>query len=220
MLVLLFSALSVGVVHTLLGPDHYLPFIVLAKSRNWSATKTSVITLLCGVGHILSAAVLGIVAVSLGFALSKLNFIESFRGEVAAWLLIGFGFAYFLWGIRYAIRNKKHDHRHLKDRTAMDTKSDLKELTPWILFVIFVLGPCEPLIPLLMYPAIQYSLSSIVLVTLFFSVGTLLTMLFMVLATLYGANRLIKFDLFARYSNSVAGVIICGCGVAIKFLGI
>ena len=34
--VLLVSALSIGFFHTLLGPDHYLPFILLSRSRNWS----------------------------------------------------------------------------------------------------------------------------------------------------------------------------------------
>ncbi len=48
------TAASIGFFHTILGPDHYLPFIVLAKSRQWSSLKTAIITLLCGIGHILS----------------------------------------------------------------------------------------------------------------------------------------------------------------------
>ena len=44
MLVLLMSAGTIGVIHTLLGPDHYLPFIVLSKARNWTRTRTLWIT--------------------------------------------------------------------------------------------------------------------------------------------------------------------------------
>jgi len=52
LLVLLISAASIGFFHTLLGPDHYLPFILLSKSRNWSTVKTMFITVLCGLGHV------------------------------------------------------------------------------------------------------------------------------------------------------------------------
>ena len=43
---LLFSALSIGLIHTLLGPDHYVPFVVLAKNNKWSIVKTVFITFL------------------------------------------------------------------------------------------------------------------------------------------------------------------------------
>ena len=234
MLILLFSALSVGFVHTLLGPDHYVPFIVLAKSRNWSVIKTTIVTLLCGIGHVLSAVALGVVAIYLGLTLNKLDFIESFRGEIAAWLLIGFGFAYFIWGLRTIIRNKKHRHFHLygdgmahihnhghsDDHVHVHTKEGLKEATPWVLFIIFILGPCEPLIPLIMYPAIQGSLVNTILVITFFGLATLVTMLFMVLTAVYGAKKLLRFSLFECYGNATAGMVICGCGLAIKFLGV
>jgi len=231
---LLLSALSVGFIHTLFGPDHYIPFIVLAKSRKWSITKTIVITTLCGIGHVLSAVALGVVAISIGMTLSKLNFIESFRGEVAAWLLIGFGFAYFIWGVRSAIRNQKHthvhmhidgtkhthDHGHNDEHAHMHAKKGLKELTPWILFIIFILGPCEPLIPLIMYPAMQKSILNVFLITLVFGLGTLFVMLATVLTSVYGTKKLLQFPLIERYGNAMAGSVICGCGLAIKFLGI
>lgn len=231
---LLLSALSVGFIHTLFGPDHYIPFIVLAKSRKWSVTKTAIITTLCGIGHVLSAVVLGVVAISIGMTLSKLNFIESFRGEVAAWLLIGFGFAYFIWGVRTAIKNQKHihihmhvdgtkhihDHDHNDEHAHIHTRKSLKELTPWVLFIIFILGPCEPLIPLIMYPAIQKSILNVFLITLVFGTGTLFVMLAMVLTSVYGAKKLLKFPFIERYGNAIAGGVICSCGLAIKFLGI
>jgi len=38
--ILLLSAAFLGFIHTLLGLDHYLPFIVLGKARKWSYPKT------------------------------------------------------------------------------------------------------------------------------------------------------------------------------------
>lgn len=52
-------SIAVGFSHTLLGPDHYLPFIVLSRACGWSYRKTFRITFVCGLGHILTAVVLG-----------------------------------------------------------------------------------------------------------------------------------------------------------------
>lgn len=93
-------AAGIGLGHTLLGPDHYLPFVMMSWARKWSTTKTAMITFLCGLGHIASSVVLGLVGVSMGVALNKLKFAESFRGNMAAWLLIAFGLAYLIWGLR------------------------------------------------------------------------------------------------------------------------
>ena len=104
--VLIIAAMSIGFFHTILGPDHYLPFIVIGKARKWSIKKTAWITFLCGTGHVLGSVIFGIIGVFLGVAVQKLEFIESFRGNLAAWILMSFGFAYMIWGIRQAIRNK------------------------------------------------------------------------------------------------------------------
>ena len=94
-IVLMGTAASLGFLHTILGPDHYLPFIMLARARRWSITKTSLITFLCGLGHVGSSIIIGIMGLLLGFALSRIEALESLRGDFAAWLLIGFGFIYF-----------------------------------------------------------------------------------------------------------------------------
>jgi len=151
------TAAALGFVHTLLGPDHYLPFIVMNRARKWSAAKTAWITFACGVGHVLSSVVLGLIGIAFGVAVMKLEAFEAFRGNLAAWALIGFGFAYAGWGIHRGVRNRPHTHLHLKGDHSHESAVKAN-ITPWILFTIFVLGPCEPLIPLLMYPAAKESL--------------------------------------------------------------
>jgi nickel/cobalt exporter len=83
MTVLLITSASIAFIHTITGPDHYLPFIVMAKARNWSVAKTSWITFLCGLGHIGSSVVLGLIGVALGIAVWKLEGVESARGSIA-----------------------------------------------------------------------------------------------------------------------------------------
>jgi len=224
---LIAGAASIGFVHTLVGPDHYLPFIVLSKSRGWSVRKTTVITLLCGAGHVASSVLLGAIGIAAGIALGSLELTESVRGEVAAWLLTAFGLVYLVWGIRAAVRNRPHTHRHAHlgstehghEHThdadhAHPHDLGRKALTPWVLFVIFVLGPCECLIPFLMLPASAQSLWGLVLVTSVFAVVTISTMLAVVLLSVFGLAR-IPSGLLVRYGHALAGATITACGVAI-----
>jgi len=216
LILLLLSTLAVGAVHTLIGPDHYVPFIVLAKARHWSWKKTLAITGACGLGHVLSAVVLGLMAVALGSAFLHLELIEGIRGNLAAWLLIGFGLAYGLWGLRQAWKNHSHGHSH----GHLDHGHHETELTPWVLFLIFVLGPCEPLIPLVLYPAVQASVINVVLVTVVFGIATLTVMVTVVLASSFGLKRLFQFPFLERWGTALAGGIICSCGLGIQFLGL
>jgi len=206
---LIVTAASIGFFHTLLGPDHYLPFVAISKARNWSANKTTLLTIVCGFGHVLGSVVLGIVGVALGTAVNKLEIFESIRGELAAWLLIAFGIAYFSWGLRRALRKEEHTH-HIRHQ------GKDPGITPWVIFIIFVLGPCEPLIPILMYPAAKNSFSGMLVVTAVFALTTIATMTVIVRLLLSGI-KLLPLHKLERFSHALAGFIILMCGVAIQF---
>ncbi|MFC1688689.1 hypothetical protein ACFL0N_03655 [Pseudomonadota bacterium] len=232
-IVLSLSAAAIAFVHTVLGPDHYLPFIAMSKARAWGVRKTLRITLICGLGHLAGSVVLGIVGILLGVQLASLEWLEGMRGHLAAWLMVGFGLAYTVWGLRQAYRNRPHTHwhhhggmthahvhsHHNEHAHVHDKPGHSRSLTPWIIFVIFVLGPCEPLIPLLMYPAALESLSGVLIVTGIFGVVTVLTMLMVVALALTGFETL-KFKRFERFGHAMAGSAILACGLAVAFLGL
>lgn len=46
------TAVTIGLVHTVIGPDHYLPFIVISRARGWRLPKTLFVSFLCGLGHV------------------------------------------------------------------------------------------------------------------------------------------------------------------------
>ena len=233
MIVLMSNAAGIGFVHTLLGPDHYLPFIAMSKARGLSMFKTGLVTVICGVGHILSSVVLGFIGITLGIAVFKLEAIESVRGDLAAWFLIVFGFTYFIWGLHRAIRKIPHQHLHLhqggqthyhphshiNEHTHVHSIPGRRDVTAWALFTIFVFGPCEPLIPLLMYPAAKGNLVHVIAVAAIFGIVTIATMLGIVLVTSYGLSSLPACRI-KKYSHALAGLIILLCGGAIKFLGL
>jgi sulfite exporter TauE/SafE len=228
---LLVTAVSIGFLHTLIGPDHYLPFIALSQSGRWSPRKTTLVTLLCGMGHVLSSVVLGLVGVALGLAVTRLTVVEKVRGNIAAWALIGFGLVYGAWGLRRAARGRRHEHLHAHGDAGVHSHehshdhehlhihpgSSARRTTPWVFFTIFLLGPCEPLIPLVMYPAAKGNYAGVALVAGAFGLVTIMTMLTIVMVSTFGL-RLVPAVRFERYSHALAGASILLCGVAIQFL--
>ena len=238
LLLLCGTAASIGVIHTLLGPDHYLPFVALAKARGWSLARTLRVTLACGIGHIIGSIVLGVVGIAAGIQLASLEWVEGLRGDLAAWALIAFGLCYLSWGLRQAWRKRPHAHwhrhggalhRHVHDHrgehshvhTASDRSDDAptRTVTAWAIFVVFVLGPCEPLIPVLMFPAARESVTGVVAVAGIYALATVVTMLFAVAATCWGMQRL-QLPGLNRYGQAIAGGVILCCGLGIAVLGL
>jgi len=223
------TAASLAFVHTILGPDHYLPFIVMSRARKWTIYKTAWVTLLSGFGHVISSILLGTIGIGVGIALNKLEFMESVRGDLAAWLFVVFGLVYMAWGFYRAIKNKPHKHIHHHGNGTMHVHEHSHQeehdhthknnITPWILFTIFFLGPCEPLIPLLMYPAAKDSSWGVAQVSIVFGLVTMLTMLGLVLLASYGL-KFVRLGKMERYTHAIAGGTILLSGIAILFLGL
>ena len=64
--VLLSTAATVGLVHTLVGVDHSMPFVVLARAQRWSLRKLLGVTTACGGLHVISSVLIGLIGVGLG----------------------------------------------------------------------------------------------------------------------------------------------------------
>jgi ABC-type nickel/cobalt efflux system permease component RcnA len=202
----------------------------MAKARNWGLGKTMRITLICGVGHLAGSVALGVLGIAFGFHLASLTWLEGQRANLAAWLLIAFGLAYLAWGLRQAWRRRPHihwhdhdgfthSHEHSHQRAHQHLHADPakpRSLTPWVIFVIFVLGPCEPLIPLLMYPAARENVAGVLLVTGVFGLITVLTMTTAVALALLGLQT-VKLRRLEPYGHALAGfaILVCGLGVAV-----
>src|SRR5687768_6364710 len=115
MQVLMISAITISILHTLAGPDHYLPFIVLSRSKKWSLRKTITWTILCGCGHVVSSVLLGLGAALLGWSLSSAEWLNSIRGGIAGWCLFSFGLIYVIIGIIHLNKNRSHKHFDVYD---------------------------------------------------------------------------------------------------------
>ena len=215
------TALIIGVVHTLLGPDHYLPFIAIARERNWGNARTLSIAAWCGMGHCAGSVALGLIGVTTGIALGHIEALESVRGTLAAWLLLGFGISYASWSFR--TRRRKLELRHSQVHSVATPPDHngshlagnrLNTPLTLTLFIVFLLGPCEALVPLLMYPAAQSNLLAVAAVMATFSLTTIGTMVLIVLFGLKGGKHRLSPSLVGHagvFTGSVIGL--CGVGL-------
>jgi len=225
---LLLAAVTVASLHTVTGPDHYVPFIALSKSRGWSLAKTLGWTLVCGCGHVWSSVLLGLGGAAIGWSLSKVKWLENVRGGLAGWAMLGFGLIYGIWGLVRARQNRRHkhfdmdvdgnvfvfEHRHGE----FVRPQDRHKVTPWVLFIVFVLGPCEPMIPLLYFPAARASWTGMLLLIIVYTFFTLVTMTAMVVSGYYGLAFL-QMEKLERYVHALGGLTLLLCGAGMVFMG-
>ena len=202
---LLGATISIAFFHAL-APDHWLPFVMLAKARKWSRGKLTLVAFVGGLGHVGSSIVIGALGIAFGLVATMTD-LESARAKLGLFLLIGFGITYAIWGLRHG----KRSHHHHLDKTL----SEKKRITIWTIFAVFVLGPCEPLIPL-MFLATSESWFGIMLVTITFAVVTVVMMVGQALIGRAGF-QLVSQSKAEQYSHALAGVVIALTGVILLF---
>lgn len=226
LLTLAISAATISFLHTASGPDHYLPFVVISRSKNWTLAKTIFWTTVCGLGHIMSSLLIGGIGLFLGWQLAKVSWLQNIRGDLSGWCLLLLGLVYLAYGIFRAINNRPHKHfdvfgsdvyvyEHQHGQT-IQPKQRIR-VTPWILFALFVMGPSEPLLPLLFYSGSRHSLFEISILLGVFSITTVITMITMVLIGLYGYS-IFRAERIERYVHAIGGAVISICGIGMVFL--
>lgn len=211
------SAASIGFVHTILGPDHYLPLVAMAKTNGWSAPKTASYVTVCGIIHLLGTLLVGGLAIVLGLAFLNLETVQSLRADFAGWFLLCFGAIYFAWGIHWA----KRAGRTVGRSSVIDNQknSNFARCAPFALFAFFILGPCEPLIPLMSSGIGDTGWLPSVLVLSAFCGTTILTMLVCVMFFYYGVSRFSVILRFEKYMHAATGMVLFVCGCALQFHG-
>jgi nickel/cobalt transporter (NicO) family protein len=208
--ILLISAASVAFFHAV-AQDHWLPFVALAKGSKWSMRQLGFISTLAGIGHVASSLLIGLVGLWAGWAVGKMEGVETWRGGVAIWLLIGFGAAYALWGLKHA----QHPHPHLSVKDAVKAYAKKKV---WILMAILVFGPCEPLIPL-MFLAYKEGFPAIIAVCVIFSLVTV-AMVVAQSCLAYAGLRMFRPHWMEHYAHALAGAAIVLTGLVVISLGL
>ncbi len=226
-LVLMLTAAQIGVLHTLIGPDHYLPFVALAKCRNWNLAKTLLITFFCGLAHTLSSVIIGAVGIIIGASAGLLENIEGSRADIVKWLLLGFALAYIVYGIKRGLSSgyvHSHEDGTIHSHCGLFGHSHSHKISNdtnfWLMFLIFAFGPCEALIPMVMEPASRMDWGGVISIFVVFSSATIFTMMAMVVILLLGVGKIhFPTQFFQRWGSAITGVVILICSI-LMFIGL
>lgn len=210
--VMAFAAVSIGSLHAL-APDHWVPFAALARAQRWTLPRTAGVTALCGIGHVTVSVLLGLLGLAFGVAV-----LETFgrrMESMAGLLLVGFGLAYAIWGLRRSAGAHFHGHVHAH----YDHVHDASRTTAWTLFLLFCADPCVAVIPLLFATAPLGVLRTVVIVALY-ELATVGTMVLLVVpATRAVVKATQKRRWLDHYGDATAGAIIACVGLAVAALG-
>jgi nickel/cobalt exporter len=205
------TAAVVGGLHSL-APDHWVPFMAVGRARDWTAARTAQVTFLCGFAHVTVSVLLGLLALRLGQGV-----LEAFGARlesVAGILLIGFGLAYGLWGLRKALAGRLHGHTH----SHFDHVHDPSQATVAGLVLLFSIDPCVRLIPIILAAA-PLGWPRLLALIAIYEVATIGTMVGLVLVARSGAFRALQAPWLDRYGDALAGGLIVVTGLAVAALG-
>ncbi|MEP6860331.1 MAG: hypothetical protein ABJE66_06915 [Deltaproteobacteria bacterium] len=152
-------------------------------------------------GDVTVSAALGLIALISGTAVVEA--LGARAGAIGGVLLIGFGTAYALWGLRKLIA---HHHHPCHDT-----------LTTRALFAIYCADPCVAVIPLI-FAAAPLSRAATLAIVAVYEVATIATMVGLTLAARAGAT-LLGGRWVEHYGDSAAGTLIVVTGVVVTLAG-
>lgn len=204
------AAISIGALHSL-APDHWIPIAAVGRARGWSTARTARVVLACGFGHVTVSVILGLVALSVGRA--TMTAVGERLAAVSGALLVGFGVAYAIWGMRHALAHRLHGHHHQH----YDHVHDPGRAGAWSLFAIYCADPCVALIPIL-FAAAPLPTSSTVAIVAAYEVATIASMVTMVTLARAGAS-LVRARWTEHWGDSAAGGSIALTGIVVALLG-
>ena len=190
-------AAGVGFLHTLAGPDHYLPLLALSRSARWGAKKTMAYTVAFGVAHCVSSIVL-----ALGFVAVLGRVPLEFLSGLGAWLMIGAGVV-LLSGLWRGGAKRR--------RGAAVT----------LVGAAMLVGPCEWLVPTVLAAGHGYGVGTATMIGLAFTAATVLTMLGVVAIGVActpksrAEGESASGWKFRLVSEPVAGVVCVVCGALV-----
>ncbi len=226
-------------------PTHWLPFVLAGRGQRWSKFKTLLVVALCGAGHVLFTAALGILVVWLGIETSK------WVGDLFTWIAggalvllglyyisrqmrgTGHGHSHFVSGGHEHGRDHAHDHDHghghshdhskhdhavnadQGDLAGASQKSDRTVILGLLTLLTF--SPCEGFLPVY-FSGISYGWIGFAILSAILALATIAGMVAFTWLTLSGLERL-HLGFLDRYESGILGVAILFIGAGVILFG-
>ncbi len=226
------TGFAVAFLHAAL-PTHWLAFVLVGRSRGWSRTKTILVTLTAGLGHVAVTSLLGVAIAWFGFR------IDERVGRLFPWLI---GAMLVVVGLYYLRRQAQGrgichhqaaggSHRpsaecgHADDHSHWDEElKDSRLLSPatsdWTaisgLFLMLTFSPCEGFLPIYL-SAVRFGWRGFAWLTLILAVAALAGMTLFTWLTLRGLEQL-RIQRVERHEAGLIGGAFCILGVLVVLL--
>ncbi|MEK6706340.1 MAG: hypothetical protein AABZ06_11180 [Bdellovibrionota bacterium] len=205
MILLAASAAFVGFIHSL-APGHWLPVMLMTKSRKWSVRAAAVGALVAASGHIVISNLIGL----LSLFIESSFFSEGADHELeryASILMIVFGLVYGVIAYRRHAGCRGHTH-HGPVFTG--------NVAPYLFLFSLGFSPCLAVLPVFAAAALKGVVAT-VMAMVCFSLGVLAALLG---ATILTAVGLIKLDhpVLEHYGDVITGLAVALLGVVMFFV--
>lgn len=235
--VLVAATVSTAVVHTLI-PDHWLPFVLVARSRKWETRVTLLLTAGSALLHVSVSVGLGLAARFVGHGAETAVGLGESIERWAGGILVVFGLAYAGWFLRRGGHQHHfgmHPHhepgvahppsnRHPHDLAPSAAGAPGGNAPPrngirsgLALAAIVGFNPCVLVIPYI-YLAGAMGTLPLALVSAAFAISTIACMVVLAMLGLKGTARL-ESTFLVRYGEAVSGGLIAVTGLAILIVG-
>jgi nickel/cobalt exporter len=204
------SAAFVGLVHSL-APGHWLPVVLMAKTRRWPMKTAVVGAVIAASGHIFLSIALGLASIWIG-----VHYFSAYEEQIEQYAGLALGvFGLIYATLAYFRHSGCHGHTHHGPEVESEFSSDANQKpksghrkTPFLFLFTLGFTPCVAVLPVFAAASSWGSLA-IVLSFVAFSLG--------VLASLIGSTLLVSLGL-VKLDHPVLehyGDVITGSGVAI-----
>jgi nickel/cobalt exporter len=186
------SAAFVGLVHSL-APGHWLPVVLMSKSRRWPVRTALLGALVTALGHVMISLALGLAMLELGA-----HFLSDHEEGIER--MAGLGVA--LFGLAYAAFSyRRHSHCHGHEHHGPTPN---RHRAPFVFLFTVGLSPCVAVLPVFAAAAPVGSLALIAAMAGF--VGGVLVALLS--ATGLASLGAVKFDhpVFEHHGDAITGL--------------
>ena len=219
-LALVLTTILTAVVHTLI-PDHWLPFVLVARAEGWNVRRTAMLTAASALLHVTVSIALAMTVVLAGRgAEMAVRGLGERLAALSGWMLVLFGGTYMSWFLLrggHAHTFGIHPHHNADDEAAPEASATLlKDLSGYTLTFVVGFNPCILVIPCV-YGASQLSPLTLVAVSAAFAVTTMLSMVVVTLLGLKGTTRLTS-PFLTRYGEAFSGALIALTGAAVLLI--
>jgi ABC-type nickel/cobalt efflux system permease component RcnA len=209
MFILMSSAALVGFVHSL-APGHWLPVVLLAKTRCWKPSVAAAASLVTAGGHIFLSILLSAIAIAAGA--TYLHEHEDLIEKYAGLGLAIFGVLYAIFSFRRHSHCQGHTH-HGPNPPARD-----KTVKRTVLFLFSVgFSPCAAVLPVFV-AAMPFGWTGYLLTGVSFSAGVIAALAGSSLVASMGVLKL-DHPIFEHFGDVLTGVGVALLGLVLFVTG-